>query len=139
MKLSSKSPQETEDIGFKVGSTAKSFDIFCLKGELGAGKTVFVRGFTRGLGYYGEVTSPTFTLVNEYEGGVLPIYHFDLYRIERPNDLESIGWDDYIHGDGVSIIEWADKAGEMLPGDCRVIEINHGSADDPNSREICIK
>ena len=135
MKFSSMSESETEEIGYKLGTEANAFDVYCLKGELGAGKTVFVRGFARGLGYVGAVTSPTFTLVNEYEGGRLPLFHFDLYRIHEPVDLESIGWDDYVNGSGVVIVEWPERAGGLLPKEHVLIEIMYTGAP---GREICI-
>ena len=138
MKYSSKSPVETEEVGYNVGLEAKAFDVYCLKGDLGAGKTVFVRGLARGLGYVGAVTSPTFTLVNEYDGGRLPIFHFDLYRIQA-EDLEGIGWDDYVYGGGVCVVEWSERAGDMIPSEHVLIEITYDSSGNPDDREICIK
>lgn len=86
-----------------------------LEGELGTGKTQFVKGLAAGLGTAAEVTSPTFTLIHEYSGGRLPIYHFDFFRIDRRQWAEQLGLEDYLFGDGVSVIEWADKFPELLP------------------------
>jgi tRNA threonylcarbamoyladenosine biosynthesis protein TsaE len=98
-----------EKIAYEYGKNAKPGDIFCLSGNLGAGKTVFAKGFAKGLEYEGNVTSPTFTIVNEYEGGRIPIYHFDLYRLEG-GELESIGCEEYFYGNGVCLIEWPEAA-----------------------------
>ena len=93
----------------------KSGSIIALKGELGTGKTQFVKGVVAGLGSTAEVTSPTFTLVHEYAGGRVPVYHFDFFRIEDRQSAERLGLDDYFFGDGVSVIEWADKFAELIP------------------------
>ena len=92
----------------------KPGDVVCLYGGLGAGKTAFAAGFAKGLGYAGYVTSPTFTLINEYQAS-LPIYHFDLYRIEHEDEAYNIGADEFLFGDGVCVIEWADKIAGLLP------------------------
>jgi tRNA threonylcarbamoyladenosine biosynthesis protein TsaE len=94
MKYESFSAADTAKIAFDFGKNAQPGEIFCLSGTLGAGKTVFVQGFAKGIGYEGRVTSPTFTIMNEYESGRLPIYHFDLYRLEGADDLESIGYEE---------------------------------------------
>ncbi|MCL2355687.1 MAG: tRNA (adenosine(37)-N6)-threonylcarbamoyltransferase complex ATPase subunit type 1 TsaE [Defluviitaleaceae bacterium] len=108
MKFISFSAEDTEKIAFDFGLNAKPGDIFCLSGELGAGKTVFAKGFARGVGYEGRVTSPTFAVMNEYTGK-LPIYHFDLYRLDA-GDLEGIGCEEYFFGNGVSLVEWPERA-----------------------------
>ncbi|MCL2840341.1 MAG: tRNA (adenosine(37)-N6)-threonylcarbamoyltransferase complex ATPase subunit type 1 TsaE [Defluviitaleaceae bacterium] len=134
MVYESDSPSVTEDLGFEFGKNAKSGDIFCLSGELGAGKTVFARGMARGLGYSGRVTSPTFTLMNIYEGGILPFYHFDLYRLEGgQSDLESIGYEDYLYADGVSLVEWPERAEDSFGDNVIWIEI---TASGEDSRKI---
>ena len=135
------SRQDTEMLGFEFGQNAKSGDIFCLSGELGAGKTVFAQGMARGLGYEGRVTSPTFTLMNMYEGGRLDFYHFDLYRLEGgQSDLESIGYEDFLYAGGVSLVEWPERAGDSFEGDgVTWVEVCGNVLKGENYREIQIK
>lgn len=114
----SHSPAETEAVGEKLGQTAVSGQVIALSGDLGAGKTQFVRGLARGLGCTGRVHSPTFTLVNEYSGGRYTLYHLDLYRLETAAQLLSAGIDEYLTPQGVSVIEWAERlmeSGIRLP------------------------
>ena len=113
--FTSHSPAETEKFGRDFVKNVKSGSIIALKGELGTGKTQFVKGVVAGLGSTAEVTSPTFTLVHEYAGGRVPVYHFDFFRIEDRQSAERLGLDDYFFGDGVSVIEWADKFAELIP------------------------
>ncbi len=110
----SHSAAETESLGEKLGSPAKSGTVFALSGELGAGKTQFVKGLARGLGISARIHSPTFTLVNEYGGGRLKLFHLDLYRLETPAQIESAGLGDYLQPDGVSVIEWAERLGPIV-------------------------
>jgi tRNA threonylcarbamoyladenosine biosynthesis protein TsaE len=112
----SKSVEETIAAGARYGREARQGDVFALIGDLGAGKTQFVKGFVAGLGSPAEVTSPTFVLVREYAGGRLPVYHFDFYRVENRDALLRLGFDDYIFGDGVSLIEWGDRFRDVIPG-----------------------
>src|SRR5438105_8714434 len=105
----SKSVEETIAAGRTRGQRARQGDVFALSGDLGAGKTQFVKGFVAGIESRAEVTSPTFVLVHEYSGGRLPVYHFDFYRIENREALLRLGFDDYVFGDGVSLIEWAER------------------------------
>jgi tRNA threonylcarbamoyladenosine biosynthesis protein TsaE len=105
----SKSPAETEALGERWGRDAIVGQVFALIGDLGAGKTQLVKGIARGLGCRARVHSPTFAIVNLYGGGRLPLFHLDLYRLETPGALASAGLDDYLHPDGVSVIEWADR------------------------------
>lgn len=114
MKFESFSAEETYALGKKLGEEAKPGAIFCLSGDLGVGKTVFTKGFAAGLGVTDTVNSPTFTIVQEYKGS-LPFYHFDVYRIEEPEEMEEIGYEDYFFGDGVCMIEWAELIEELLP------------------------
>ena len=115
MKIESYSAEETFAYGEKCGREAKAGQVFCLYGDLGVGKTVFTQGFARGLGIEEPVTSPTFTIVQEYEEGRLPFYHFDVYRIGDVEEMDEIGYEDYVYGEGVSLIEWANLIGEILP------------------------
>lgn len=134
MIIRTKSPEETFDVGFKIGKLLKKGDIVSLNGDLGAGKTHLTKGIAKGIEVDEYITSPTFTLVNEYRGRI-PLYHFDVYRINDIGELYEIGFDEYIYGDGVSVIEWGDIIKEILPDD--VININIKKIDD-NTREIHI-
>jgi len=115
----SNSPAETEAIGRQVAENIGVGSVLALKGELGSGKTLFVKGVAAGLGSSADVTSPTFTILHEYRGGRLPVYHFDLFRIENPQSLARLGLDDYFFGDGISVIEWADRFPEFVPEQAR--------------------
>lgn len=107
--------EETYNIGKTLGERVKAGDVVCLTGELGVGKTVFTQGFAKGLGIAEAVSSPTFTIVQEYEEGRFPFYHFDVYRIGSVEEMDEIGFEDYIFGEGVCLIEWADLIEEILP------------------------
>ena len=111
----SNSADETEALGRRFASNIKAGDVLALTGGLGSGKTQFVKGLVAGLGATTAATSPTFTLIHEYSGGRLPIYHFDFFRVEDRQSAERLGLDDYFFGDGVSVIEWADKFPELIP------------------------
>jgi tRNA threonylcarbamoyladenosine biosynthesis protein TsaE len=117
----SNSPAETEAIGRQVAENIGVGSVLALKGDLGSGKTLFVKGVVAGLGSSADVTSPTFTIVHEYRGGRLPVYHFDLFRVENPQALARLGLDDYFFGDGISVIEWADRFPEFVPEQARWI------------------
>ncbi len=108
-------PEETFALGEKLGKEAESGAVFTLDGDLGVGKTVFAQGFAAGMGVQGPVNSPTFTIVQEYEGRDLPFYHFDAYRIGDESEMEEIGFEEYVYGDGVSLIEWASQISGILP------------------------
>ena len=116
MKFESFSAEETYALGKKLGEEAKPGAVYCLSGDLGVGKTVFTKGFAVGLGVIDTVNSPTFTIVQEYKGR-LPFYHFDVYRIEEPEEMEEIGYEDYFYGDGACMIEWAELIEELIPAD----------------------
>ncbi len=123
MTIESFSPQQTEKIGFELGQKAKEGDIYCLSGDLGVGKTVFTRGFAKGLGVEEEyITSPTFTIINEYDGR-LKLYHFDVYRIGSIEEMDDTGYEDYFFGDGVCLIEWAELVEEIIPPEAVWIKI----------------
>jgi tRNA threonylcarbamoyladenosine biosynthesis protein TsaE len=133
------SAEETENFAADFACGVKAGDILCLSGDLGAGKTVFTRGLARGLGYTQGVTSPTFTLMNIYEGGRLTVYHFDLYRLSGEADLEGIGCEEYFDAGGVCVLEWPDKALPLLTKVFYQIEIKSDLARDINYREIRIR
>jgi tRNA threonylcarbamoyladenosine biosynthesis protein TsaE len=125
----SNSAEETFHAGMMAAAGAKPGDIFALVGDLGAGKTHWVKGLAAGLGSGAPVTSPTFTLVHEYTGGRLPLYHFDCYRLETPEELLGIGLDEYMDGRAVLAIEWADKFPAMLPAAARWVRFTIGPGD----------
>lgn len=109
------SMEETRELGRQMGTAAGPGDVLTLSGDLGVGKTVFTKGFALGIGVTEAVSSPTFTIVQEYHSGRLPLYHFDVYRIGDPEEMDEVGFDDYVYGDGVSLIEWAGLIEEILP------------------------
>ena len=115
MQIESFSEKDTFELGRKFFNDTATTEIYTLDGDLGVGKTVFTKGLARGLGIREPVNSPTFTIVQEYRDGRLPLYHFDVYRIEDPEEMEEIGYDDYFFGEGVRLIEWAEKIRELLP------------------------
>ena len=115
MVIETNSPEETFRVGKELGEKAYAGQVFTLTGDLGVGKTVFTQGLAKGLGIEEPVNSPTFTIVQEYDGGRLPFYHFDVYRIGDVEEMEEVGFDDYVMGEGVSLIEWADLISEILP------------------------
>ena len=119
--IESFSPQDTYELGKRIGETAEAGSVITLIGDLGVGKTVFTQGLAAGLGITEPVNSPTFTIVQIYEGGRLPFYHFDVYRIGDVSEMDEIGYEDYFYGEGVCLIEWADLIREILPEQmCRV-------------------
>ncbi len=119
----SSTPEETMTIGKEIAKMQKPGSVVCLTGDLGAGKTIFAKGFAKGLCIEELITSPTFTLVNEYHSGRLPFYHFDVYRIERPEQMEDAGLDEYFYGEGVCLIEWAENIRDIIPKDATWIKI----------------
>lgn len=115
MEYNSYSPEDTFNIAKEIGMKAKAGDVFCLNGDLGVGKTLFSQGFAKGLDIDESVNSPTFTIVQEYDDGRLPLYHFDVYRIDDPEEMEEIGFADMVYGEGVCLIEWANLIEDILP------------------------
>jgi tRNA threonylcarbamoyladenosine biosynthesis protein TsaE len=107
--------EDTYQLGYAMGEKARKGEIYCLSGDLGVGKTVFTQGFASGLGITDTVNSPTFTILQEYEDGRMPFYHFDVYRITDVEEMEEIGFEDYLDGRGVCLIEWAEQIAEILP------------------------
>jgi len=115
MVVETYSDKETLEFGKDLGEKAIPGTIYCLDGDLGTGKTVIAKGIALGLGITEPVSSPTFTVVKEYEEGRLPFYHFDVYRIEDPSEMDEIGYEDYFYGNGVTVIEWSDMIRELVP------------------------
>ena len=125
----SNSPPETEEFGRQLAGDAVAGSVLALTGELGTGKTQFVKGLVAGLGSDAAVTSPTFTVMHEYPGGRLPVYHFDFFRLEDRQSAARLGLDEYLFGDGVSVIEWADKFAELIPAHAKWIALEAKSED----------
>ncbi len=123
IQIDSFGAEDTFAFGKKLGEEAGAGDVFCLNGDLGVGKTVFTQGFAAGLGITEPVNSPTFTILQVYEEGRLPLYHFDVYRVADPDEMDEIGFDEYVDGDGVSLIEWAVQIADILPEHRREITI----------------
>lgn len=138
MILESTSWEETYNIGEQLAREASPGDVFCLVGDLGVGKTVFSQGFAHGLGITEPVSSPTFTIVQVYEEGRLPFYHFDVYRIAEEEELEEIGFEEMIDGAGVSLIEWANLLSYTLPQRYKTIEIQKDTTQGFDYRRITI-
>ena len=115
MTIETRSPEETFETGFRMGERARAGQVYTLVGDLGVGKTVFTQGVAAGLGITEPVSSPTFTIVQVYEEGRLPFYHFDVYRIGDIEEMEEIGYDDYFFGEGICLIEWAELIRDILP------------------------
>ena len=129
MKIELNSLDDTKEFGESLGKRLKKGDILCLNGDLGAGKTTLTKSIGIGLGVEEYITSPTFALINEYRGN-LPVYHFDVYRLENVDELDDLGFDEYFFGEGVCIIEWAEKIEKMLPKEIIVLDIGKGETVD---------
>ncbi len=136
MKYVTDTAEQTEALGAALARRLAPGDVVAFYGDLGAGKTAFVRGMARGLGIRESVTSPTYTVVNEYISGKLPLFHFDLYRLSGPDDLFDIGWEDYLERGGICAVEWSERAQSLLSDALRVT-IRMG--DSPERREINIE
>lgn len=132
------SVSETTDLGIKLGRMLNPGDVICLTGDLGTGKTHITKGIAKGLGITDTITSPTFTIVNEYDSGRIKLNHFDVYRVGDPDEVYAIGFDDYIFSDAVSVIEWADYIEEILPKDILHINIKKDLSKGENYRKITI-
>ena len=128
MEYRTHSESETETVGEALAATLSPGTVIAFTADLGAGKTAFTRGLARGLGIGERVTSPTFTIVNEYEGGRLPLFHFDMYRLESSEELFDIGWEDYLRRGGVCAVEWSEKVADALVGALRV-DIRRGEGE----------
>lgn len=132
------SAEETAELGRRLGKILQKGDTVCLTGDLGTGKTAFTGGIAKALGIEGYITSPTFTIVNEYEGD-MPLYHFDVYRIGDPGEMFETGYDEYIAGGGITVIEWAELIGEILPPDRIEVLIEKDDMQKPDSRLITMQ
>ena len=138
MLYKSNSAKETENIAKAFAKTLKSGDVIALNGDLGAGKTAFTAGIAKGLGVKDCISSPTFTIVNCYNG-TMPLYHFDVYRISDCDEMYDIGYEEYILGDGVTVIEWAEIIGDILPDNRYEVSIRKNLDIHENFREISIE
>lgn len=137
MEWITNSEQETEELGRRLGGVLRAGTVIAYTGDLGAGKTAFTRGLACGLDIPERVTSPTFTIVNEYWGGRLPLFHFDMYRLGGADELYDIGWEDYLGRGGVCAVEWSENVDEALEADAIRIDIRRGESDD--QRRITIE
>ena len=135
MTYETNSPEETEQLGAALGRIVRPGTVIAYRGGLGAGKTAFTRGLARGLGYTDIVTSPTYTIVNEYLGGRLPLFHFDMYRLSSSDDLWDIGWEDYLDRGGVCCVEWSENVADALEDPITVTIDKLGE----NSRRITLE
>ncbi|MBQ7713447.1 MAG: tRNA (adenosine(37)-N6)-threonylcarbamoyltransferase complex ATPase subunit type 1 TsaE [Oscillospiraceae bacterium] len=135
MRCTSNSPADTEAFGERLAGRLRAGDVVAFTGALGMGKTALTRGLARGLGCRARVTSPTFTIVNEYDGDV-PLFHFDLYRLRSADELYDLGWDDYLARGGICAVEWSERAASALPEGAIVVNIARGKTDD--SRVITV-
>ena len=136
MIFTTNSPAETEALGQRLAAKLQGGEVIAYTGDLGAGKTAFTRGLARGLGIAERVTSPTFTIVNEYDTGRLPLFHFDMYRLTSSDDLYDIGWEDYLARSGVCAVEWSELVADALEGEVIRVDIKNGGGDDCRSITI---
>ena len=137
-QVNTKSYSETIRVGLELGNCLKSGDIVCLSGDLGVGKTAFTKGIAEALGIREYIKSPTFTIVNEYKS-VIPFYHFDVFRISNTDEMYEIGFDEYLGGNGIVVIEWAENIKELLPEEHIWVEIRKSNPEDLNERVITIR
>ena len=124
-----KNPEETEKLAERFAKNAEPGTVIAMNGDLGAGKTTFTKALAKGLGIEETVTSPTFNIVKEYRGGRLPLYHFDVYRIEDPEEMYELGYEEYFYGEGVCAVEWAEKIEVLIPADAVRIQILYGKEE----------
>lgn len=136
--IETRKPEDTFALGKELGEAAKSGQVYCLDGDLGVGKTVFTQGFAEGLGITEPVNSPTFTIVQVYEEGRLPLYHFDVYRIADSSEMDEIGYEEYFFGEGVCLIEWAQLIDDILPDDRIEIRIEKDLEQGFDYRKITV-
>lgn len=136
MTYQTESAEETEQLGARLAGQLQGGEVIAYTGDLGAGKTAFTRGIARGLGITERVTSPTFTIVNEYPNGRLPLFHFDMYRLGSSDELYDIGWEDYLSRGGVCAVEWSEIVEDAIDGNVIRIDLKNGASE--NSRLITI-
>lgn len=139
MVFESLTEKDTFDLGVKVGENAEAGDVICLSGDLGCGKTVFTAGLAKGLGIETPICSPTFTILQVYDEGRLPLYHFDVYRIADPDEMFEIGFDEYAFGQGVCIIEWGEQIEEILPEKTKYVTIEKDLEKGFDYRKITVE
>lgn len=139
MIIETRSAEETYELGVQIGEKAKAGQVFTLVGNLGVGKTVFTQGLAKGLEIEEAISSPTFTIVQVYEEGRLPFYHFDVYRIGDLSEMDEVGFEDYVYGEGVSLIEWANLIDEILPAERTEIIIEKDLSQGFDYRKITIE
>lgn len=139
MIVETRSEQDTFELGKKLGQEAKPGEVYALIGDLGVGKTIFTKGFAKGLGVEEHISSPTFTIVQIYEEGRMPFYHFDVYRIGDVEEMEEIGYEDCFYSEGVSLVEWANLIEEILPAEYTEIVIEKNLEKDFDYRKISIE
>ncbi|EFF68647.1 hydrolase, P-loop family [Eshraghiella crossota DSM 2876] len=138
MVFESTSSQMTFEFAKKIGQNLKRGDVLCLDGDLGVGKTVFTKGVAAGLGIKDDVSSPTFTLIQEYYGGRLPLYHFDVYRIDGPWDMDDLGYEEYFYGEGVCLVEWGSMIKELFPENTIYVRIEKDLEKGFDYRKITV-
>lgn len=139
MTIETFTPEETYELGRKLGQKAGPGEVYCLNGELGVGKTVFTQGFAEGLGIEGPVNSPTFTILQQYDDGRLVLYHFDVYRIGDISEMEEIGYEDCFYGEGVCLIEWSSLIDDILPEKLTQIKIEKDPEKGFDYRKITVE
>lgn len=136
MITETRSSKETYELGYNMGKNAMAGDVYCLDGDLGVGKTVFTQGFAKGLGINEPINSPTFTIVQEYHDGRLPLYHFDVYRIGDITEMDEIGYEEYFYSEGVCLIEWGNLISEIMPENATYIKISKDLSKGFDYRKI---
>lgn len=129
-RIAIKNTRETEAFGKELAAMAKPGTVIALVGDLGTGKTTLTKAIAQGLGVKEEVTSPTFTIVQEYKSGRLPLYHFDVYRINDTEEMYELGYEEYFYGDGLCVVEWADQIEELLPEDALRVYLEYGASSE---------
>ena len=139
MMIESFGPGDTYSLGQRLGREAKKGEIYCLDGDLGTGKTVFTQGFAAGLGITEPVNSPTFTILQQYDEGRLPLYHFDVYRIGDVSEMDEVGYEDCFYGDGVTLIEWPERIRELLPEHVVTVTIEKNLEKGFDYRKITVE
>jgi len=137
VRFISKNTEDTYRIGKKLGKLLFPGSIICLNGDLGTGKTAFTQGIGKGLGVSEHVVSPTYTIINEYTSGRIPLYHFDVYRLGSSDEMYELGCDEYFYGDGVTVVEWADSVEDVIPSERLWVTIN--KLEEPDQREIIME